>query len=158
MRKLKELFLEHKAIGVGLSLVLILILVDGGIFAYNFMHNQNKLVEQPQEQQQTKQPEQQQQQQPEQQPEQQQQQNNSNSGSRTVTCNQAAANNYTNQYSASVDAENARHNSAIASIQNGPEIYPGYKQIALAQENARYNQNLTTLYNQYQANLRSVNC
>lgn len=160
MRKFKELILEHKAISIGLALVLILVLVDGGIFAANFMKKQaDQAVQQEQaKQEQTKQPDQPQQQQ---QPEQQQQQNQNSSsggGTRTPSCNQTAANTFTNQYSAAVDAENARHNAAIAAIQNGPEIYPGYKQIAIAQENAQHNTNLTSLNAVYQANLRSVNC
>lgn len=161
MQKAKQVILAHKAISIGLALVLILVVVDGGIFATNFMRKAVVQQQQGQEQQkqnQTNTGQQQNQQQPDQSQQQQQSSGGTSGGGNTRVCNQTAANNFTAQYNNSVVAENARHDAAIAAIQNGPEIYPGYKQIAIAQENAQHNQNLANLYNQYQSNLRSVNC
>lgn len=156
MRHIKELISNHKAISIGLVLVLVLVIVDGGIFFRNLLNRPAVVQQQEQEQQQFEQEKQQQQ-------EQQQQPQQPNNGGGTTpapapSCNQTAANNFINQYNASVNAENARHAARLAEIQNGPETFPGSKQIATAQENALYSQNLTNLQNQLNANLRSVNC
>lgn len=157
MRHIKELIRNHKAISIGLALVLVLVVVDGGIFFRNIMNRPAEIQQEIQEEQKFEEEKQQEQQQQQQQQEQQQPGNNTTPRP-TPTCNQAAANNFINQYNASVNAENARHNARLAEIANGPELYPGYKQIATARENALHQQNLTNLQNQLNANLRSVNC
>lgn len=156
MRKIKELINNHKAISVGLALVLVLVVVDGVIFFRN-LANRPAMIQQMQKEEQKFEEEKKQE-------EQQQQQQEQPSTKPTPTplpkptCNQAAANNFINQYNAAVNAENARHAARLAEIANGPELYPGYKQIATAQENALHQQNLANLQNQLNANLRSVNC
>lgn len=158
MRHIKELIRNHKAISIGLALVLVLVVVDGGIFFRNIMNRPAEIQQEIQEEQKFEEEKQQEQQQQQQQQQEQQQPGNNTTPRPTPTCNQAAANNFINQYNASVNAENARHNARLAEIANGPEQYPGDKQIATARENALHQQNLTNLQNQLNANLRSVNC
>lgn len=157
MRHIKELIRNHKAISIGLALVLVLVVVDGGIFFRNIMNRPAEIQQEIQEEQKFEEEKQKEQQQQQQQQEQ-QQPNNNTTPRPTPTCNQAARTNFINQYNASVNAENSLHAANLAKIANGPEIYPGYKQVATAQEIARHNQALTNLQNQLNANLRSVNC
>lgn len=158
MRNFKGLIQNHKAISIGLVLILILIIVDGSIFFRNFMNRPAAIQQEAQEEQRFEEEKKQEQEQQRQEQQQQEQQRQQNNNANRPVCNQAARTNFINQHNASVHAENARHTARLAKIASEAEVYLGYKQITTAKENALNQQNLANLQSQLNANLRSINC